>query len=186
MSVASSKISSHRHDHLAKLGQRLSLVAHIMIVPLALIPIVRWWLPNGVLLMPVPLVQGIDSAHLLWVQRLAGTLVDAVITGIGIAALLALARFGEHFSAGKGLSANAARLQLVLGRRLLWLAGAQLIYTPVVTLAVTLFNPPGHRLLAITITGNEVILLVAALVIFLFSRIMEEAARIAEENAQII
>lgn len=172
-------------DRAARLGRRLALIARLMVVPVLLMPL-AWWLPGAAQLMPIALPGNLSFAGLSFEQRVVGTLVNVMVCYAGIAALLALARLGDRFHAGAGLSAATAGMQLRLGRRLLWLVGAQLAYTPLMTLAITAFNPPGQRMLAVGVSGSEFILLVGALVVFLFGRMTEEAARIAEENSQIV
>lgn len=168
------------------LGGRLATLARALIALVVLIPLLRWWWPQGPDLLPAALGGSVDAAALGWTQRVAGSVIDCVMAALGVAALVALGRLGDLFQRGAYLSERAAALMGLLGRRLLWLAGAQIAYAPLMSLGVTLFNPPGQRMLTVTVTGTEAMLLIGALVALLFSRITEEAARVAAENAQII
>lgn len=162
------------------------MLARALIALVVLVPLLRWWWPQGPDLLPAVLGGSVDAAALGWAQRVAGSAVDCVVAALGVATLLTLARLGDLFRHGAYLSDRAAALLGVLGRRLLWLAGAQIAYAPLMSLGVTLFNPPGQRMLTVTVTGTEAMLLIGALVTLLFARITEEAVRIADENAQII
>lgn len=190
-SLESSPASGHQREHardirMQRLGSRLAVFARAAIAVVVLMPLLRWWWPQGPDLLPAVLANSVDAAALGWGQRLAGSAVDCVVAALGAATLLTLARLGDLFRHGAYLSAQAAALLGTLGRRLLWLAGAQIVYAPLMSLGVTLFNPPGQRMLAVTVTGTEAMLLIGALVALLFARITEEAVRLADENAQIV
>ncbi|CAM5314520.1 hypothetical protein [Thauera sp. WB-2] len=169
-----------------RLGGRLAILARALIALVVLVPLLRWWWPHGRDLLPAVLGGSVDMAALGWSQRVTGSAIDCAIAALGVAALLTLGRLGDLFRCGAYLSGQAATLMGLLGRQLLWLAGAQIAYAPLMSLGVTLLNPPGQRMLTVTVTGTEAMLLIGALVTLLFARITEEAVRIADENAQII
>ena len=54
------------------------------------------------------------------------------------------------------------------------------------TVALTLGNPPGERMLAITFSIHDYFALIVGGVLFAAATIMREAARIAEENAGFV
>jgi hypothetical protein len=178
---------------MSALGQRLARVATLVIPLLLLVPVLRWWpdwlWPNSGFGLCPPASIGLRchaDIGLSLGQRLAGTAVECGLLLLVAWVLLALRRLGLQFATGEGLTLATARAQRLLGRRLLWLALAQFLYGPLVTLAVTLFNRPGEMILTVGISGMEISLLVAALVVFLSGWATEAAAAIAEENAQII
>lgn len=176
--------SRHALNPLQRLGGRLALLARLLVVPVAIPPLLRWWTPD--LGLPPALSGIVPPEGLSTVQRLVGTCGDIVLVGLAVATLLALARLGDRFRRGDALNDETALLQAQLGRRMLWLAGAQIAYAPLITLAVTAFNPPGQRMLAFALTGGEAVLLIGALVVFMFARLTQEAVRLADENAQIV
>lgn len=53
-------------------------------------------------------------------------------------------------------------------------------------LAITLDSPPGQRMLVISFGSYEYALMLVALVFVAIARVMAEAARVAEENAQFV
>jgi len=172
---------------LQRLGLRLGRVGRWLMLPLGLIPVFRWLVLKGdPVLLPAALAGAVSTHPLGLLQCLAGLAVDAVQTLFVFAVLFTLAAIGDGYARGNGLSSAMARLQQQLGRRLLWLAGSQLLYIPLTGLAVTLFNPPGQRLLVIGVESGQVFLLVSALVIFLFGQATAEAARLAEENSGFV
>ena len=54
------------------------------------------------------------------------------------------------------------------------------------TLAVTLANPPGQRLIAISLESQDLVLALIAVLLLMLGHVMAEAAQIAEDNRQIV
>jgi|GEM_PF-1267945 len=65
-------------------------------------------------------------------------------------------------------------------------AVADLISDPLRSILLTYDNPPGQRVLSITLEGKEVFLLVLGALMLLFGWILREAAQIADENRQFV
>jgi hypothetical protein len=89
--------------------------------------------------------------------------------------------------------AAGATLETQGGRDLRAIGGFIALYavlTPAVktlmTVALTLGNPPGQRLLAVGIGTNELILGMLGALILVLGHVMAEAARIADDNRQIV
>lgn len=54
------------------------------------------------------------------------------------------------------------------------------------TLAVTLANPPGQRLFAVSFESQDLVLALIAVLLLMLGHVMAEAAQIAEDNRQIV
>ena len=66
------------------------------------------------------------------------------------------------------------------------LAVAEPLSRPLASVALTLDNAPGHRMLVVTLGTHDYALLMCALVFVAIARVMSEAARLAEENQQFV
>jgi hypothetical protein len=77
-------------------------------------------------------------------------------------------------------------LALLHVRRLGWsmvaLAVAQPVLRALMSVAISWGNPPGKRMLQLTVGSNDYALLLLALVLVALARVMNEAARVADEN----
>lgn len=91
-----------------------------------------------------------------------------------------------RFARGEVLEAQTGRDLRMIGG----LVAAYAVLTPLVkslmTVALTLGNPPGERLLAVALGTNEAILGVLGGLILVLGHAMAEAARIADDNRQIV
>jgi hypothetical protein len=74
--------------------------------------------------------------------------------------------------------------------RLGWLAlagtGAGLAVRPLVTVAMTMGNPPGAHQITLGISGENLIGLILGFLFLVLSLVMREALRLAEENASFV
>jgi hypothetical protein len=118
-------------------------------------------------------------------RALAGIL-SAAHAGLLCAALLAARRLFLRFAHDAAIEAQTGRdLRLIGG-----LVAAYALTTPLsktlMVLAVTMDNPPGHRMLTISLGSNELILGVLGALILVLGHVMAEAARIADDNRQIV
>jgi hypothetical protein len=71
-----------------------------------------------------------------------------------------------------------------------WLMVALAVVEPLsralMSVAISLDNPPGQRMLVLTLGSYDYALLLLSLVLVAIARVMAEAARVAEENEQFI
>jgi hypothetical protein len=96
----------------------------------------------------------------------------------------------------RGLFARFARgetLETQTGRDLRTIGGLIALYgltTPLagalITLAATMANPPGQRMVGVSLGTNELILGLLGALILVLGHVMAEAARIADDNRQIV
>jgi hypothetical protein len=133
-------------------------MAHLQLEPITLTPMVRWiGLACSTLYLTI-LVWGLWVARSIF-RRLADGLVFEPETGV------LLRRFG---------------LALVVYAALAPFVGTFM------ALLVTLHNAPGERLFRFGISDEEIILAIVGTLILTTGSVMAEAARMAEENRQII
>jgi len=94
--------------------------------------------------------------------------------------LFALYARGEILGA-----ANAARLRALAMTLILWLP-AQLIGDALISLALSIDNPPGERFVALSLSSDDFAIPLIGAIALVISWVMVEAARTAEDNASII
>jgi hypothetical protein len=82
--------------------------------------------------------------------------------------------------------AGAARHLQMFGASVLAQAPLGPLVSVALTVALTLGNPPGERMLAIAFSINDYFALIVGGVLFAAASVMRAAARIAEENAGFV
>lgn len=132
--------------------------ANLQLEPIMLAPVVRWIALIYTTLYWATLARGLWIAHVLF-RRLSVGLVFEPETGS------LLHRFGWLLVIFSGLTP-------LVSSGTAWL--------------VTQGNPPGQRLLRLAISDHEIVLAIVGTLILTTGSAMAEAARIAEENRQIV
>lgn len=119
-------------------------------------------------------------------QRVTGALiclVPALLLSVGLLrARRSLAAFvrGDFFGPDVvgGLRGYAAAT--------FWAAVAGVISVPILSVAISFANPPGHKELSLDLSGAQVLNLLAAAILWVIASAMARAAGIARENAQFV
>ena len=126
-------------------------------------------------------------AHLGWTERLVGLLLTAIAVIPLSLCLLWLRRLLRLYHAGMIFDRMNVIAIGKIGKWLAWFGVAQFLNATSIPLALTFGNPVGRRLLVIT-TGSagafEAIVLGGVMLIL--ARVMDEARRIADEQAHTI
>jgi len=118
-------------------------------------------------------------------QAIAGA-IAAVPIGVMIWGLWHVrALFGE-FTLGRVFTETAARHLQMFGASVLAQGPLGPLMSVALTVLLTLGNPPGERLLAVTFSIYDYFALVVGGVLFAAASIMREAAHIADENASFV
>jgi hypothetical protein len=95
------------------------------------------------------------------------------------------ALFAE-FADGRVFTEDAARHLQMFGASVLAQAPLGPLTATALTVALTLGNPPGERMLAIAFSIHDYFALIVGGVLFAAASVMREAARIADENASFV
>ncbi len=149
-----------------------------------------WWMTTEWLLQLAAFQWRIPSEHLptslsadsLWLTRAALLLPGT----LGLVALKNLLQLLAHYRQGALFDIRTARLLRRVG---FWLTGMGVLQTLTPTLgalALTLHNPPGHRILTLNISFENYTALLFGILIVLLGSVMLEAARIAQENQEFV
>jgi hypothetical protein len=125
-------------------------------------------------------------ATLAPMTKILGFLVSLIPNIFSVLALYYLARLFKLFEGLEFFSQNSVSLLRKIGFALL---GGQLIYpiyTALISLTVTISNPPGERMIATAFGTAELSWTALALVIILASWIMDEGRKLQEEQEATI
>lgn len=149
-----------------------------------------WWMDAEWLRALASLQWRVAAQHMpatLPPDSLWGTRLAVLLPGLaGLMAMHRLRQLLAHYMRGTLFDLRAAQLLRSTG---LWLTGMgvlQVLSPTLGLLALTLHNPPGHRLLSVGMGfENYTVLLLGALIVLLAS-VMVEATRIAQENQEFV
>ena len=109
-------------------------------------------------------------------------LIDQATTAVGLYALVMVRRLFAGYRRGEVFARAAAARLGRIGWAVLALAPVSTAAQTLAVLTATWANPPGERQFVIDIADSDVYAVVIGLALVAVARVMEEAARIAEEN----
>jgi hypothetical protein len=175
---------AQRLGRLARLVRSLSVVAAMV---LAAWPALLLVAPDSLLAVGAGQAPGVDMRFLLqgdftFATRVRAALASLLPCGLGLAVLWQLwSLFGEY-RRGAVFSSRALACLRRFAALLVALALSSPITQALMSVAISLDNPPGQRQLVIQLGSNDYALVLGALVFVAIARVMTEAARVAEEN----
>lgn len=169
------------------LSRRLALGCLLLIITLPVAEAVYWAVADAQSLAVAAnlMPQNMIDELLPW-QRVAG----AVLMGIPLWMLLAGVWQARKcfllFAAGRVFTPDAIRhLRRFAG----WAAAsaaANIVCKAAVSVTITMQNAPGHRVLAVGIGSDQILLLFFAAMVWLMAALVGEGLRLADENASFI
>ena len=118
--------------------------------------------------------------------RLLAFLVTMVPAGIGVYGLIALRRLFGAYSAGAIFAAGNALDLRTFALSVAASVLAKIVVGPLLSVIVSWHNPPGTRVLEISVRSNDLGALFVGCLFLVVAWIMAEAQRLAEDNAQIV
>lgn len=117
-----------------------------------------------------------------WETRLLGLAVTFIPLGIGMLCLWWLVRLFSCFSNGEIFTQSTVKYIRYLGWTMVAGVVATPIYDAILTFVLTMHNPPGERLVSISLESADFEELITAGVIILVSWIMEEGRKLREAD----
>lgn len=177
-------------DHLQRIRRisrlmALACVALIVLLPLALI---YYWATTSTpeLAMQGNLAPGVIQSPLQAWQRVAAAAITGVPLGLLLMGLWQARLCFAQFEQGQVFSVLAtARLRRFAG----WVAAAAfaaMVAAAVMSVVLSINNPPGARHLAIGISSNHIFTLFFAGVVWLMADIIGQGQALAEENERFV
>ncbi|MDN3920742.1 DUF2975 domain-containing protein [Roseateles violae] len=171
-----------RIRRLAWLVRLLSLVG---VAGVLLLPLLFWSQPDWVASV-ARREWGLTTLQLDGGARLGGLAATALPAGCALAAIWQIWRLFGCYGRGELLAPRPARHLHRLGLALVALAFAMPVAHTLNVLALTLGNPPGQRMLTFGLSSMHYLSLLFGLMLLALAAVMQEAARVADENAEFI
>ncbi|TAJ70086.1 MAG: DUF2975 domain-containing protein [Phenylobacterium sp.] len=119
-------------------------------------------------------------------QRVTGAaicLVPALLLSYG---LLRARRSLAAFARGDFFGAEAVEGLRGYAAATFWAAAASVVSVPVLSVAISLANPPGHKELSLDLSGAQLLNLLGAAILWVIASAMARASSIALENEQFV
>jgi hypothetical protein len=154
----------------------------------AMLGTVALWLNPAWILATVPGQIGIPAGSLALspAAQLGGFLVSALPLAVLVVSLAQTQALFGRFAQGEVFSSgNAGRLRLV-ALCVVALAVARPLVRALLGVILTAGNPPGQRLLAVTVSSDDVFIGLAGVLLLAVAWVMVEGTRLADENASFV
>lgn len=119
-------------------------------------------------------------------QVIAAAAIMVVPIGVMVWGLWHVRALFRDFAAGRAFTVGAARRLQRFGVAVLVQAPLGPLTATALAMALSLANPPGQRLLVLTLSINDYLALIVGGVLVAVAAVMREAARLADENAGFI
>lgn len=177
-------------DRIKRISRLFRLLFQLLFVALPIIYAYGWVIAPKPLIMlshmfviqVVP--KGLPILHSLTTStRIYGFLVTLIPVGMTMLGLVFLIKLFRLYEQGIIFASQAVSCLRRLGYVLLVSQVLQMVYDLLISLTLTWHNPPiGHRMLMLTITGTNIAIVLAALLLLLISWIMAEACKLQAEQ----
>jgi hypothetical protein len=157
-------------------------------IPLAVVAIWSvgsWKLLGLVRLVPHDILADLPQGVQVW-QRITGALICLVPTLLVSYGLLRARCCLVAFARGDFFAAEAIKDLRGYAAATFWAAVAGILSVPLLSVAVTSANPPGHKELSADLSGAQILNLLAAVIVWVIASAMARAAKIARENEQFV
>jgi hypothetical protein len=184
VSLSTVSFSQHRFVRLSRVMMWLATLGIVLVIGLTLLGVMLSdWTRNLLLarLGQTGAALPIDAAG----RAVIGAII-ALPVGVMAWGLWHVRALFAEFAAGRVFTAAAARHLQLFGASVLAQAPLGPLITVALTVALTLGNPPGQRMLAVAFSLHDYFALIVGGVLFAAATVMREAARIAEENAGFV
>ena len=171
--------------NIQRVSRRFRYLFRGMAITAPLLTLAYWLcfnqLPEGFL----PL-QPYEMAGLSWSSAMLALLASLLPLGVAIFALLTLSSLFLLYEKGVYFSMNNVALFKRLGVALLLWVPASFLYNSLLSIIVTIGNPPGERLLVAAFGYGEFAMLLMGGIVILISWIMNEGRKLEDEQAHTI
>lgn len=170
-----------------RLSRWIRGLAAFGIVTLAVTPVLLWASPEWIRL--VANSHGDFARHPITINptvQVLGALATALPSAIGIYALLQIWKLFGEYARGEVFGPRACLHLRRIALALIAVAVAQPVSRTLTVLALTVFNPPGQKVLAIGLSWHDYTFLLVGGVLLAIAWVMVEATRLAQEHAEFV
>jgi hypothetical protein len=119
-------------------------------------------------------------------EQAVAALIFAVPVGLMIWGLWHVRALFRDFARGRVFTGTAARHLQLFGVSVLLQGPLGPLIATALGIALSLGNPPGQRLLVLTLSSNDYFAVIVGGVLVAVAAVMREAARLADENASFV
>lgn len=181
---------------IVRLSRRMAVLCLLLAVAMLSLNAASWIVPGGTGLAGLDLgfgsegellaTLGISSQDLAWWQRLGAVVLSSVPLLALTGGLLHLRRLFQGYARGEYFSPVAASHLGKGGRAVLAWVVLKLLCEPLLSAWLTMAQPPGHRMVTLTIGTGTVVALFLAACVTVVAYILGRASELAQENSQFV
>ena len=172
-----------------RMSKSLKWIAAGLMIALPIID-AGYWILGGYSFLPVQIdfIPAMSAAEIPPLSQIAplfkfyGFLISLIPVGIALIAVNSLRKLFELYEKIEIFSEKCVRHIRVFGWMLLIGQLAYPFYCALMSLALTISNPPGHRMIVVALGLTQIWLILLASSILLISWIMEEGKKLQEEH----
>lgn len=164
---------------IASRRMRTALIGLLVLIPVA--NLLFWLVVNQ-----FAGLQDKFPTYLVWplppTTRLVGFLICLLPTAVALAGLTTLMRLFRLYEGGQIFTADNVACYRRLAKILLWWCGVGILMDPLMSVGLTLHNPPGRHVLSVGLVSADLTALMTGLFLAIISWVMEEAQRLKEDQ----
>ncbi len=123
---------------------------------------------------------------LTFLTRLMAIIVSLIFSLILVRALMLLIRLFGHYAKNEIFSDRNVNIYRHLGHCVFYWVFGGMVYQALMTVVISMNNPPGQRMLFVSFTGLDALTLLVGVIILGIARVMREGQRLADENEYTI
>lgn len=170
-----------------RISTRLYIVFIIFLVITPIITAGFWIfynsLPENLIAMSVKLSGNLSRPEILTLQqRLLGLMVSLIPLVIKMSVIVTILQLLKLYRAGKVFSGAHVICFKKLGRSLIYYTIAGILQLAAMSVVMTMNNPRGQRTLSFGVSSDDITLFVIAAIVLMFSWVMDEGRRLAEDQ----
>jgi hypothetical protein len=170
-------------ERVQTLSKRLRVVFTVVLVLIPVIQVLLWiffnQLPKNMIPRDLPIAV---QQNLPLSARLMALVVSFISAGIVMACVYCLIRLFSLYEKAEIFTKGTVKCIKKLGRLLIWLFVAGIIEQPLMSLALSLHNMPGHRMISLGLGSDDIVVLLIGVVVVLIAWVMDEGRLLYEEQ----
>jgi len=166
----------------------LACIAAAVVLPI--VTTASWAVGDAASIVETSILRGDVARYfpdgVLPVQRFAGAVVTLIPGLIFSYGLLRAGQALAAFSRGLFFSREVQSHLTAYAACMFFTAVGAFLEEPLLSVAVTMSNPPGHRLLSVGVSSTQILWLISAAVLWLITRVAAQGSALARENEQFV